>query len=110
GERLWFASEEIPGWSFHGGYSGSGISEINIIPPQYQYKEGKERIKTDQFGNHVLELGNEFPENTVTHNRFYIPDTEQVQGLKFKYQVKEANPNDQLKVFLIVDQRYELGT
>ncbi len=116
GERLWFASEEIPGWSFHGGYSGIGIQQERTIRPDfgvvgiYDTSEGTARIGKERNGNHYLIMDDTFSNNVITHNRFYIPYTDQVQGLKFKYQVKDASPNDQLKVFLTVDKKYELGT
>jgi len=102
--RFPIPSNEIPGWSFHGGFSGIGQQrEITSGSGDVVYSdssEGTGRIAQEN-GNHFLVLSNAFSENSLTHNRFYIPTENIAPELSFKYWIKRSSRDDILKVSLI---------
>ncbi len=95
--------DAIPGWSFHGGLSGTGT------PGAFAVVEGTGRIVdlrddpdvpvADKVKyKHVLELSPERKSNVVRHNRMFIPDN--ATEVAFDLRIVNASPDDVFTIYL----------
>jgi hypothetical protein len=87
-DRFPLFANDVPGWSFHGGYvegDAGHVLEVTEFPP----------------GNHALQLGTihfGIWNNTATHNRLFVPFG--AGGLEFDLQVLNPSSTNELVVSL----------